>query len=367
MSRSIVWIRRAGIWTIYAALAAITLEGAARMEDYWKDGAPLTAAYTINTIFQPSPFGRAGKPRASFGKWHMNSLGFRGPELHEGTHRILAFGASETFGIYEKANGEYPRLIEQMLNANSPGKYEVVNIALPGMRIGRVAYLEDAIRRTSARTVLIYPTPANYIGTTQPYCGEVNTPVPNESGLGERLRVVGRIDRLSKRHLPEKLMDGMRRVAIAREERHVEVMTRVPDASIQAFRTDLACAVRAAQSLGARVVLATHGNYFGVKLQPQDLPMMRSWRRFYVELAEEGFIDLEGRANEAVRDLAREQGLDLVDVAAAIPPGPENFADFVHFNDNGARVIADLVTKRLLGGLTSAREPTAASAASSTR
>jgi lysophospholipase L1-like esterase len=348
MSRLIVWGRRTLGVAAYGALALLTLEGAARVEDYVKDGAPLAAPYTINTVFQPSPFGRAGKPGAHFGKWHMNSLGFRGPELHEGRQRVLTFGASETFGIYEAANGEYPRRIEQLLNAQAPGRYDVVNIALPGMRIGRVAYLEDAIRRTGARSVVIYPTPANYIGTTQPHCGEASTPVPNEFGLGERLRLVGRIDQLSKRHLPPAVMDAMRRVAIAREERHTAVMARVPEASIQAFKTDLACAANAAQALGARVVLATHGNYFGAQLQPQDQPMMRSWRRFYVELAEGGFIDLEARANAAIRELAREQGLDLVDAAAAVPPGPGHFADFVHFNDRGAQVMAEQVAARLL-------------------
>jgi hypothetical protein len=348
MSRLIVWGRRAGLTAAYGLLALATLEGAARVEDYVKDGASLTAPYTINTVFQPSPYGRAGKPGAHFGKWQMNSLGFRGPELHEGSQRVITFGASETFGIYEAAGGEYPRRIEQLLNAQTPGRYEVVNIAIPGMRIGRVAYLEDAIRRTGARTVLIYPTPANYIGTTKPHCGEPTSPVPDEMGLGERFRLVGRIDQLSKRHLPPLVMDGLKRWAIQREERHTEVVARVPEASIQAFRTDVACAVKAAQALGARVVLATHGNYFGPQLLPQDLPMMRSWRRFYVELGEGGFIDLEARANAAIRDLAREQGLDLVDAAAAVPPGPGHFADFVHFNDRGAQVMAEQVVARLL-------------------
>lgn len=302
-------MRRALVVAGYAALSLATLELAARVEDHVKDGAPLWGPYTINTLFQATPFGRGGVPGAHFGKWHINALGYRGPELREGSQRVVVFGASETFGIYEGPDGEYPRRLQRLLD--TPQRpVDVVNIALPGMRIGRVGYLEDALRRTGAKTVLIYPTPANYIGALQGHCGRGATPVPPEHGLGERFRLVGRIDQLSKRHLPPVVMDTLRRVSIWRETRHQQVMDTVPQASIQAFRDDLDCAVTAAQALGAQVVLATHGNYFGSTLDERERPMMRTWRRFYPELSEHGFLDLEARANEAIRALARERGLD---------------------------------------------------------
>ena len=350
MSRSSCWTRRVVAGAAYALLAFATLEIAARVEDFVKDGAPLAGSYTINTLFQASPYGRSGVPGAHFGKWHMNAQGFRGPALREGSRRVLTFGASETFGIYEAAEGEYPRRLQALLDA-AGAPVDVVNIALPGLRIGRVGYLEDAIRRTGAQVVLVYPTPANYIGATQGRCGRVSTPVPPEHGLGERLRMVGRIDQLAKRHVPPEAMDLLRRVMIWRETRHQVVMDQVPQASIQAFKDDLSCAVSAAQDLGARVVLATHGNYFGPTLEAAELPMMRTWRRFYPDLSEAGFIDLERRANEAIRALAQARGLALVDAAEALPPGPDYFADFVHFNDAGAQRMAAAAAPAVAGAL----------------
>jgi lysophospholipase L1-like esterase len=67
---------------------------------------------------------------------------------------------------------------------------------------------------------------------------------------------------------------------------------------------------------------------------------MVAWRRFYPGLAEDGFLDLERRANHETREVARRRGLPLFDAARRVPRGPEHFADFVHFTDAGAEAMA---------------------------
>ena len=69
--------------------------------------------------------------------------------------------------------------------------------------------------------------------------------------------------------------------------------------------------------------------------------MMLAWRRFYPDLLETGFLDLEQRANTATRQLAAQRGIELVDAAVFIPPGPRYFGDFVHFADAGSQKMAE--------------------------
>jgi lysophospholipase L1-like esterase len=327
----------------YGTLAFATLELAARIDDFVKDGASLLEPYTINTLFRPSPFGREGVPSARFGKWQMNSLGYRSPEMREGRSNVLTFGASETFGLYESANHEYPRMLAERLDEFRPQAFNVVNIAIPGMRIGRVGYLERAIDQTKASHVVVYPSPANYIGTTKPFCQQASTPVPSSSGLGEQVRLAGKLDQLAKKFTPSALQTAIRSLSIWWATRHEVLQRRVPEETLAALREDLACVVRAAQRRGSTPILVTHATYFGDRLEAADEAMLLAWRRFYPELLEEGFLDLERRANDVIRSVAAQYEVPLVDAAAAIPRGPAYFADFVHFTDKGARVIGQLV------------------------
>ena len=114
----------------------------------------------------------------------------------------------------------------------------------------------------------------------------------------------------------------------------------MPEGTIRAFRIDLECAVDTTLAHGGVPVLATHANAFGGEVLERDRPLLTAWRRFYPELAGTGFLDLERRANDVVREVAARRGLPLFDAAAEIPPGPETFADFVHFTDAGSRAMA---------------------------
>src|SRR5437870_5442000 len=98
-------------------IAVPVLELCARIDDYVSFGAPFWSAYNIDTLFIQGGTGPRGKPRAHFKKWELNSLGFRGPELRPGTIRIVCMGNSETFGMHEAPNKEYPREPEHLLNA----------------------------------------------------------------------------------------------------------------------------------------------------------------------------------------------------------------------------------------------------------
>ena len=334
----------------YAAIVFVTFEIAARTEDFVRYDAPFWESYTIEGLFQPSEFGRTGKPHARYAKWSLNSLGYRGPEPVPGRINVLTFGASETFGLYESPGNEYPRQLERELD-RAEERFNVVNIAIPGMSIGKIDYLERAEIQLAPRYAVIYPSPANYIGTTQPFCGRTTPPVPSQVSLLDHVRVLGRLRDLSKRVVSPDMMTVARRAAARFETRDQVVQERVHEETIDAFRRDLSCIVDSAKRHHVTVILVTHPTFFGqdrsAPLTELDRQQLSAWRRFYPELAEDGLLDLERRTDAALRGYAVEAGIQVVDAAGEVPPGPKYFADFVHLTDLGAAIVARLVAQRI--------------------
>lgn len=328
----------------YGLLAFATLDIAARIDDTLSEGADFWPPYTLDALFRPSDVGREGIPGKRYGKWHLNEFGYRGPEPVPGRINVVAFGASETIGLYESPGNEYPRQLETLLNANTnEPQYNVVNLGLFGMRIGRTSYLARGLDQVHPKVVVIYPSPANYFATSEPLCDKPTKPVASEVRQIDYLRIVGKIEQLVKKHTPSTVMTAYRRYDIWRATRNVDLMDQVPQASIDAIKADLVCATKAAQQAGAKVILVTHASYFGPVLRDQDMPMMLAWRRFYPRLKETGFLDLEQRTNRVVKELGAELGVAVVDAASQIPSGPKYFADFVHFTDEGALHLAKLL------------------------
>jgi lysophospholipase L1-like esterase len=335
-------------YALYALVAALTLEVAARLDDWYTQGANPLEPYTINTLFRASEHVREGVPHKRFGKWVMNGLGYRGPELVAGRANIITFGASETFGLYERAGNEYPRQLENALNASGADGYNVVNIAIPGMRIGRISYLQAALDKTHARYVVVYPSPANYIGASKPYCGQKPRPSPPEHGLDDKLRIAGKVFQLTKTVLPDRVMTPLRQIGLWNATRALpEVFETAHEPALHAFVEDLRCVVNASAKSGARTILVTHANYFVDRVTDASRGQMIAWRRFYPDLSEAGMLDLEKRSNEAVRKLGAELGVPVVDAAAHIPGGAKYFADFVHFSDEGSALMAKLLAQEI--------------------
>lgn len=346
-------------WVAYSLIFLLTLEALARLDDWVREGAPLTGNHDIDTVFVSAPGVKAGKPGAQFGKWQMNSLGFRGPEPVAGRRNILVYGASESFGIYEGPDQEYPRQLARLLDAAQPGAYNVLNAAVPGLRIGRMGYLDHILKQAPASHLIVYPTPAAYIGVDKPFCDEPATwPSTLSTPDAPRPRLKGKVELVAKQVMPEPLMTALKEFGIWRATREATVIDRLPDVAMQAFERDLRCVVERARQAGTTPVLVTHGNYFGDQITPENRPMLVAWRRFYPDLSEAGFLDMEARANQIVQRVAQsESGTILVDIRQAVPPGPQHYADFVHFTDEGARLLAMQLSAAILASPAATKQP----------
>jgi lysophospholipase L1-like esterase len=292
--------------------------------------------------------GKWGKPGARYERWQLNSLGYRGPELRPGTVRIVCFGASETFGLYEGLDKEYPRQLERNLNKLAGGDiFQVVNAAYPGETLTTaILRIPQVVSQVHPSYALIYPEPANYISMA---------PRPDHSAPPDKsvaltdwvleLRIANRVRNLLKSALPEAIQTRLRQRQIERESANISIMERLPEENVERFRQDLTALIAALRDHKVEPVLVTHATVFGATLSPKDKDLLTAWRKFYPMLKEDGFMDMEHRMNRVVQETAGREKVTLIDAAGEIPHGPEYFADFVHFTSAGAEAMAaDLAT-----------------------
>ena len=326
----------------------LALECCARLDDLVRYGAPFFQNYTYNAMFTVDSLGRTGKPNASYRDYHLNSLGYRGPELRPGGIRVICIGASETFGLYEDPGKEFPRQIEADLNSESHSNdYQVVNAGLVGQTIATAAIrIPQYVDKVHPRFAVIYPTPANYIWL--PWIQRAPATQPTAQAKFES-RALDKIRDAVKRFSPPDLLDYLRRKDIDREAaQYGKPMDNVSDESVQVFRSDLSSMVDSLQQHGVTPVLVTHANRFGATLTEKDRQQLTAWRRFYPMLTEDGFLRMDRRMNEAVRSLAAEKGVPLVDGAAIVPPGDEYFGDAIHFTTKGSSLLASAIAEKIL-------------------
>src|SRR5688572_1791295 len=107
-------------WGMLALVFVVVLEMTARAEDWVRYRTPfLSRLREQGELMVRDRVGAHGRPNARYMKWAMNSLGMRGPEVPiakaPGTIRVATVGASETFGLYESPDREFPRQLEDSL------------------------------------------------------------------------------------------------------------------------------------------------------------------------------------------------------------------------------------------------------------
>ena len=59
--------------------------------------------------------------------------------------------------------------------------------------------------------------------------------------------------------------------------------------------------------------------------------------------------------NQAVRDVARDQEVFLIDIAELVPQNSKYIYDFVHFNDEGSEFVANVIARELAARITDLR------------
>jgi hypothetical protein len=293
-----------------------------------------------------------GRPRAHYLKWTLNSLGTRGPEVSvwpgPGVLRVVTTGASETFGQSEEPGQEYPRQLEDSLQAllirAAPGPFQaaqVLNAAFFGMSLPTATQdIRLRIAGFGPQVVVLYPTSVQYLHAVlptavPPLAGPV--PVP---GLRASLRprTFTRLREELKRLAPvawrKRLWHNEVRRQLAAHEPGWRYAS-MPMDRLDAFDADLRAFVGAVRAIGAEPVLAMHANRF-VGAAVVDSSFLSAWARFYPRAEGAVILAFDSAGAEVTRRVGADSGVVVADVRAALVGCGHCFADYAHFTDMGA-------------------------------
>jgi hypothetical protein len=341
------------LWLALLALVVVTAaELMARLDDAVRLGTPVLASPSYADLIMHDSLGIRGRPFARYEKWTLNGAGFRGREItkfpNPGCIRVAVMGASETFGYYESPGKEYPAQLADSLSRS--GCYEVINAAVAGMALPAQIQLWDKwVARFQPSIVVIYVPPVFYLAGDPPKFPSPiqGGPDPIPTRFAPRL-----LDRLHDRiEYPEfiqrrRVKRGLANALAGKPESWF--YREVPAERLALFRNHLDSLVSSIRARGAVPVLVTHAMRFGDPPKKEDEELL-SWRKYTPRATEEVLLAFEREAASSTRSLARERGVTLVDVASAMTGHTEWFADFTHFDDKGAGVIAGSIARGVEG------------------
>jgi hypothetical protein len=336
---------------LVAGVVVVVAEVMSRVDDAVRTGTPLLASPSSGDLTLQDSLGTRGRPLAHYQKWKLNSAGFRGQEISFSPRpnciRVAVMGASETFGYAESPGKEFPSQLADSLNRK--GCYEVMNTAVTGLPLtGQVQLWENWVSRFQPSVVVIYASPAFYLSNNPP---KFAPPKRSGKSAAAKTRPRGFSSRLLAR-----LKDRIEYPDFIQRRRVIKTIANeidgqpdgwfyhsVPDDRLMLFRQHLDSLVADVRARGAVPVLVTHAMRFGDRLDSQDRDLLRSWRQFFPRATESVLMRFELESAATVRDLAHERSVPLADVAAVMTGQTKWFADFTHFNDEGAGVIAQCI------------------------
>jgi lysophospholipase L1-like esterase len=349
----------------------LAFEATFRIAERIRYGTPLLSR-VINEegLVVRDPLGMHGRANGTYQKWSMNNLGLRGPSAtrakRPSTLRIITLGASETFGLYEREGGEYPRALQDTLThrisishtaACSGRSVEVLNAATPGMTLPTIA--QDVRLRLGSLhpdIVTLYPTPPQYLAPDAPTTAprsRVAIELPASNAYYPRSLDAVRAE--FKQLLPNFLVARLARIALNMERgRHPAgwLYQSIPQDRLGAFDSDLRNVVGSIRLIGAKPVLVTHANAFmrADHPSPEELTLEL---RFHQRATPQVLLAFDSAARAVTLRVARDSSLTVVDAAQDLSTGEGGvFADFLHFTDYGAARIASVIADTLTPQIT---------------
>jgi lysophospholipase L1-like esterase len=262
---------------------------------------------------------------------HINSLGFRGPDLvqprTDQTRRIWFVGGSTTFDIYAPTDREtWPARVGESLQAAWPDrKVEVINAGVPGEVLrGNREDFESFFAQVGPDILVIHAGPNDLRSAAMHVTGLEPDPEPR---LVERLaffRVLSR--KLRLQHIPSSWKGR-------------EIETHFWDR----MDKDLRDFVGSARKKRMTVLLATHAHRAEDAATGRQAAWQVAESSRLLKMDGESVIAAYARYNEMVRQVAADLQVPLVDLRSVIPPEEGLFGDHTHFSPSGSARVAAAV------------------------
>lgn len=324
----------------FGLLFIVVLELIARAEDTIRYEAPFTGHYHLEGIRTTDARGTSRcASNARYKHFILGDHGFRKTSLIENANQTMVWlGASEAFGLYETPGEDIANQLERSFVADNTD-INVVNASCFGLNLTRLTRLvEDPVASLNPDMLVLYPTPHFYLDMIEVKPDEPKPDAGASNSGGFVSRVVTKSKDVLKTFLPAALQDSIRGFQADQalgDSGEQDLWEQPPADRLALFEAHMRELIVAAKATNAKVAVATHANAFH-KQEELNTSLLQAWQKFYPRAKDNVLIDFDARANEIVRALAREQGVDVVDIAEQVAGDPQDFADFSHFTDTGA-------------------------------
>ena len=345
------------IYLIIFIIVLVAAEFTVRKQYIARHGIPYrckkVAEYPYSEFIEecPAPLFWKLKPGYAVGEIHINSLGFRSPEITKNMPRIWLIGESEFFGAkLSRENDIWFRHLQQLLDKNGY-KYQIINASVIGYN-----------QVQQKKTVLSLPLAPDDILLLRPNLNDVSIAYMQGNdwcpGNTWPLQFIHKLQRHKQWYL--KLLDrsclGMllRRNVLKKGERKNVFTPAVGfqwEKLLEYQEKHLLDMVQYAENTGAQVAFFSNVFSYKPEISPQDeaglAAIQSNWQEFV-----EGWSQYQfGVVDEGYRRVADPRQLPLLRLDQHIwnhPQYPLLFLDLLHFNNEGHKVIARALFDELL-------------------
>jgi len=344
------------VTAIVCAMVALALlsEAVLRVRPWIKTGAFRSGQFwgTEETfIIDPESGLRILVPNGHFGPVHINSVGFRSPEVPlekpAGRLRIAFIGGSTTFCAEVSSDQmTWPYLVVMEIKRRFPDlDIDFINGGVPGYTTTTLKpYFEKRIAPYKPDVIVIYEA--------------TNDLSVNSAALAREQGVVNRTDKqamgwLSSHSLLLYLV--AKNLAVLRQQYpllggETQPKIAIDQATLDAmYRKDLTALVEASKQVADMVATVTFAPRLRTNQSPKELRAAAITSLYYMpymtpEAILEGFLHY----NNIIRSVAAEEDALLVGEEDSIPADAVHYNDSVHFTDAGSMLMAKRVANALL-------------------
>jgi lysophospholipase L1-like esterase len=331
---------------ICLVLPLLLVEAVLRIRHYYRFGTADASLYAVRVDpVSGLTIPVAGQTRGSI---HINSLGFRGPEISmpkpDNMMRLAFLGGSTTFCAEVSSNEmTWPHIVWKTLSEKWPNvRFDYANAGVPGYVVeSSIRTLESRVKRLKPDVIIIYDGINDMSKDTRALAEQqgISRGKIDDAGLPGRLSLTWFL-------IEKNLEVWSRERKAASGTRHLVFD---PVALSTGFQARLHELVLKARKVAPVVAVATSSMKVRRTQSPAEQLQACNTALYYNPyLTVASILATMAAYNQAVRSVAAETGIVLVDGEDTIPGDSRHFADSIHFRDPGSRLMAQRVTNSLL-------------------
>jgi lysophospholipase L1-like esterase len=284
----------------------------------------------------------------------INSKGYRGKEFsikkNKGTIRIIIYGGSATFDIYEPEGKDWPHRIEQMLKEKGILNIEVINAGIPGLTsvdcVGRIfadgwSLEPDYLIICEAwNDICYFPNKT----TMQKFCGPYNeNDDPRISYQSSLDKILCELSQLYVR-LRGRYYDWKYNIGLEGASKRIESDQEINELGLRQYKLSLEMLVDLARNIHSTPILVTQPRL--VSKNNTDEEKLRIGYK-YVRLNHSNIAKAFELTDEIIKDVSKSKYVHMIDPSKELSGKSEYFYDQVHTTDEGSYQLAKIVSEDL--------------------